>query len=97
MKKKKKKKNFTSFDQPCKPITCGVTQCCLSVMQHSRARRSLCERLKPYSLPAGHAACQEGDESDTMWLLTEGKQIRHCTPVLLINMIMVQPTFAVGH
>ena len=28
--------------------------------------------MKPYSLPAGHDACQEGDECDTMWLLTEG-------------------------
>lgn len=44
----------------------------LSGVQHDRARRSLCERLKPYSLPAGHAACQEGDEADTVWLLTEG-------------------------
>lgn len=62
----------------------------LSALQHDRARRSLCERLKPYSLPAGHAACQEGDKSDTVWLLSEGKQTHHCIPLVLLhnNMIM---------
>ena len=51
-----------------------LTSCCLH-LQHDRARRSLCERLKPYSLPAGHDACQEGDECDNLWLLTEGAHI----------------------
>lgn len=46
----------------------------LSVL-HDRARRSLCERLKPYSLPAGHDACQEGDDCDTLWMLTEGEMV----------------------
>ena len=49
----------------------------MSDMQHDRARRSLCERLKPYSLPAGHDACQEGDDCDTLWMLTEGMGIPH--------------------
>ena len=49
----------------------------MSVVQHDRARRSLCERLKPYSLPAGHDACQEGDDCDTLWMLTEGMSIPH--------------------
>ena len=56
-------------------VLCGSQH--LSALQHGRARRTLCERLKPYSLPAGHAACQEGDKSDTVWLLSEGKQTYH--------------------
>ncbi|KAL3135938.1 hypothetical protein ABBQ32_006983 [Trebouxia sp. C0010 RCD-2024] len=50
------------------------SSCFLSVL-HDRARRSLCERLKPYSLPSGHDACQEGDDCNTIWLLTEGEMM----------------------
>lgn len=43
------------------------------IVQHERARRSLCERMRPFSLPAGHDACEEGDDCDKLWMLTEGK------------------------
>ena len=70
------------------PHDCLSMSIVLFLLQPKRARRSLCERMTPYSLPAGHDACQEGDECDSLWLLTEGdaQQLRTSNACVVVHL-----------